>query len=85
MVDLDSSPGRLPRAGSPALRVYAGYAGWGAGQLEAEIAEGSWHVVPAADHDLFSDAPDRSGREILRRQPPPLSMLTTLPEDATLN
>ena len=29
--------------------------------------------------------PDRLWREILRRQPPPLSMLATLPEDATLN
>ena len=84
MVDLDGSPddflGRL--AG---LRIYAGYAGWGAGQLEDEIAEGSWHVVPAQSSDLFSDSPDRLWREILRRQPPPLSMLATLPEDVTLN
>ena len=84
IVDLDSSPdeflGRLN-----ALRVYVGYTGWGAEQLEGEIAEGSWHVVPAADHDLFSDTPDRVWAEVLRRQPPPLSMLTTLPEDANLN
>ena len=78
LVDLDSSPddflGRL--AG---LRIYAGYAGWGAGQLDDEIAEGSWHVVPAQRSDLFSDSPERLWREILRRQPPPLSMLATLP------
>jgi putative transcriptional regulator len=84
LVDLDSEPddlvGRLT-----GLRVYAGYAGWGAGQLEAELAEGSWHVVPAHHTDLFTDHPDRLWREILRRQPPPLSMLATLPEDATLN
>ncbi len=84
MVDLDSAPddllGRLT-----ALRIYAGYAGWGAGQLEAELAEGSWHVVPAHHTDLFSDHPDRLWAEILRRQPPPLSMLSTLPEDASLN
>ena len=84
MVDLDSPPddflGRLT-----GLRIYAGYAGWGAGQLEAELAEGSWHVVPAHHSDLFSDDPDLLWREILRRQPPPLSMLATLPEDASLN
>jgi len=84
MVDLDSPPedflGRLT-----GLRIYAGYAGWGAGQLEEELAEGSWHVVPARHSDLFSDDPDLLWREILRRQPPPLSMLATLPEDATLN
>ena len=84
LVDLDASPddflGRLS-----GLRVYAGYAGWGAGQLDDEITEGSWHVVPARQSDLFSEAPDRLWGEILRRQPPPLSMLATLPEDASLN
>ncbi len=84
MVDLDSSPddflGRLT-----ALRVYAGYTGWGAEQLDEEIAEGSWHVVPAAESDLFSTDPDRLWREVTRRQPSPLSMLATLPEDANLN
>ena len=84
IVDLDAPPdeflGRLN-----ALRVYVGYTGWGAEQLEGEIAEGSWHVVPAADHDLFSGNPDRVWGEVLRRQPPPLSMLATLPEDVNLN
>ncbi len=84
MVDLDSPPdeflGRLT-----ALRVYAGYAGWSADQLESEIAEGSWHVVPATETDLFSRAPDQLWGDVLRRQPPPLSMLATLPEDANLN
>ena len=84
LVDLDSSPddllGRLN-----GLRIYAGYAGWGAGQLDAEIAEGSWHVVPARPDDLFSPHPDQLWGEILRRQPSPLSMLSTLPEDASLN
>jgi putative transcriptional regulator len=84
MVDLDHPPddflGRLS-----GLRIYAGYAGWGAGQLDDEIAEGSWHVVPAQRSDLFSDNPDRLWHDILRRQPPPLSMLATLPSDASLN
>ena len=84
IVDLDSSPdeflGRLT-----ALRVYAGYTGWGAGQLEGEIAQGSWHVVPAHEGDAFSSFPDRLWRDVLRRQPSPLSMLATLPEDANLN
>ena len=84
MVDLDSSPddllGRLT-----ALRVYAGYTGWGAEQLDDEIAEGSWHVVPAVEGDAFSSSPDRLWRDVLRRQPSPLSMLATLPEDANLN
>lgn len=84
IVDLDSSPddflGLLM-----ALRVYAGYTGWGAEQLEAEIAEGSWHVVPALETDAFCSTPDRLWGDVLRRQPSPLSMLATLPEDANLN
>jgi putative transcriptional regulator len=84
MVDLDDSPDDyLGRLGG--LRIYAGYAGWGAGQLDDEIAEGSWHVVPARPSDPFSAHPDRLWHDILRRQPPPLSMLSTLPEDASLN
>jgi putative transcriptional regulator len=67
------------------LRVYAGYTGWGANQLADEIEVGSWHVVPATETDLFSSAPDRLWGDVLRRQPPPLSMLATLPADANLN
>lgn len=68
-----------------ALRVYAGYAGWGAGQLEAEIDEGAWHLAPALDDDLFHPRPDELWRRVLRRQPGQVAMLSTLPDDATLN
>ena len=84
IVDLDSSPGDFLGRLS-ALRVYAGYAGWSAAQLDGEIAEGSWHVVSAAATDPFCREPDRLWGEVLRRQPPPLSLLATLPEDANLN
>ena len=36
------------------LRVLLGYAGWGPGQLESEIAEGAWLVVPVS-HPLVFD------------------------------
>ncbi|MGB5623495.1 MAG: YqgE/AlgH family protein, partial [Gammaproteobacteria bacterium] len=35
------------------LRVFAGHAGWGPGQLDREIADGGWHVVPAHMDDVF--------------------------------
>jgi putative transcriptional regulator len=41
------------------VRVIAGYAGWAPGQLEAEIARGDWHIVPAERGIVFSDQPKK--------------------------
>src|ERR1700733_5600239 len=49
------------------LRVYAGYAGWGVGQLQAEIDEGAWYVVSAELSDAFCAEPERLWPAVLRR------------------
>jgi putative transcriptional regulator len=67
------------------LRIFAGYAGWAAGQLESEIAEGMWHVVPAEPDDVFGAAPLGLWRTVLRRQRSPLAMFSTWVEDPTQN
>lgn len=83
LVDLD---GPVPSAGEfLGLRVFAGYAGWSPGQLEAEIEEGSWIVVPATDQDLISPAPERLWEEVLRRQGGETRFWATLPDDPGLN
>ena len=46
--------GQLPRT---RLRAFAGHAGWGPGQLEAEIARGDWIVMPAKADQVFSETP----------------------------
>lgn len=84
LVDLDAPP-ELLGAEVASLRVFAGYAGWGSGQLEDEIAEGAWYVVGAGPGDAFSDDPEQLWRAVLRRQGGGLAMLSTLPEDPTLN
>jgi putative transcriptional regulator len=49
------------------LRFYAGHAGWGPGQLDAELLRGDWHVTTATPDVVFADAPDRVWqREIAR-------------------
>lgn len=84
LLDLDT-PVELVTGSLDGLRIFAGYAGWGAGQLQAEIDEGHWYVVPGQPEDVFrSDAGDL-WRDVLRRQPGDLAMHSTRPVDPDLN
>ena len=84
LVDLDG-PAELIAGVITSMRVFAGYAGWGSDQLEAEINQGAWFVVDAETHDLASDDPERLWTDVLRRQPPPLAIVATFPDDPSLN
>jgi putative transcriptional regulator len=84
LVDLDA-PVEILASAVSALRIFAGYAGWGAGQLEAEIEEGAWYVVPAEPQDLFLEDPERLWATVLRRQGGQLAMLATMPAEPGLN
>ncbi|RNM13668.1 YqgE/AlgH family protein [Nocardioides pocheonensis] len=84
LVDLDAPVELLSDAVS-ALRIFAGYAGWGVGQLEAEIEEGAWYVVPAEPQDPFLLDPARLWSQVLRRQGGQLAMLATMPTEPGLN
>jgi putative transcriptional regulator len=84
LVDLDAEPSEVA-VGAASLRVYAGHSGWGSGQLEQEIADGSWFVVTGGLDDVFSRRPGMLWRAVLRRQPAPLSLLSTFPVDVGLN
>jgi len=68
------------------LRLFAGYSGWGAGQLEAELDEDSWIVVDARPDDAFAPDPDELWRSVLRRKGGPFAgLMTTMPIDPELN
>jgi len=84
LVDLDAEAVEVA-VGADSLRVFAGHAGWSVGQLAAEIAEGGWFVVAGGLEDVFSAAPGSLWRAVLRRQPAPLSLLSTFPVNLGLN
>jgi putative transcriptional regulator len=66
-----------------ALRVYAGYAGWGPGQLDGELEEEAWIVEPAVPADPFC-AGDLWAA-VLRRKGGPYALLARMPADPSLN
>jgi putative transcriptional regulator len=84
LLDLDTPPGLLATA-IQSLRVYAGYAGWSPGQLQAEIDEGAWHVVAGEPDDIFAATPETLWRMVLRRQEGEMAFLATYPDDPNLN
>lgn len=49
------------------LRVYAGYAGWGEGQLQNELERGDWLVLPADAATVFDKEPKLIWPELIRR------------------
>ncbi len=84
LADLDVEP--VPTSALISdIRVFAGYAGWSAGQLAAEIAEGAWLCLPAQAHDVFTTEPGSLWRDVLSRQRGPLAVLRSAPEDPALN
>lgn len=84
LVDLEAEAEATP-AVFQQVRLFGGYAGWGADQLEAELGEGAWYIVEAAPDDAFSSDPNTLWREVLRRQTGELQMLAFYPEKIELN
>jgi putative transcriptional regulator len=83
LVDLSGEP--EPARPLEALRVFLGYAGWSADQLEGEIAEGAWFVVSATTADIADADPASLWKRVLRRQPGKLAMFAHFPLDPRAN
>ena len=71
--------------GLDSVRVFTGYAGWGSGQLEAELASGAWFVVEATTDDVLCPEPGNLWRTIMRRQGGRLASLSLYPDDPSVN
>jgi putative transcriptional regulator len=67
------------------IRIFAGYAGWGAGQLDDEIKRKAWVIHPASLELVFYGTPEEHWREILRRKGGKFRLLSMMPDDLTWN
>jgi len=83
-VDLTADPDTM-RDELVEVRVFAGYAGWSPGQLEDEIATGSWLTFKALPSDAFTERPDDLWSMVLRRQGGMYAAVAMYPADPTLN
>ena len=60
-------------------RVFAGYAGWGEGQLDAEIEDGDWIAQDALPEDVFSATPEQLWSSVLERKGGSYALLARMP------
>jgi putative transcriptional regulator len=83
-IDLAREPGEVHPA-PERLRVFAGYSGWGEGQLEGEIVQASWFVVDSEPGDAWTRDPSGLWRAVLRRQRGRVKLFADSPTDPTTN
>jgi putative transcriptional regulator len=67
------------------MRIFAGYAGWSAGQIEAELEESSWILARAEPDDAFATDPDELWRTVLNRKGGGYALIAAMPFDPSLN
>jgi putative transcriptional regulator len=79
-VDLDELAGAVRRG-----RVYAGYSGWGPGQLEAEIEIDSWIVEAPLPAELFPEDPETLWSDVLARKGGQYALIARMPADPSQN
>jgi putative transcriptional regulator len=72
-------------AGLREARAFVGHAGWGPGQLDAEIERGAWLLEPALLQDAFSAQPRELWAEVLTRKGGSYALLARMPPDPSLN
>lgn len=78
VVDLDDGGAAIGRA-----RIYAGHAGWAAGQLEEELEEDAWLIEDAEPGHVFYEGD--LWADLLRSRGGHWALIATMPEDHSLN
>lgn len=84
LVDLTVDPDDLP-PGIIEVRVFAGCSGWGAGQLDGELAVGAWWVADVRAEDAFTADPGGLWQRVVARQPGERALFARFTGDPGLN
>jgi putative transcriptional regulator len=66
-------------------RVFAGYAGWEAGQLENELGREDWIIEEAQNDDAFTENPEHLWSDVLRRKGGIYELVARIPDDPSVN
>lgn len=66
-------------------RVFAGHAGWGRGQLDAEVADGDWITHDAQPQDVFTEDPEELWSSVLTRKGGSYALIARMPLDPSVN
>ena len=66
-------------------RVFAGYAGWGEGQLDAEVDQGDWIAHSAIPDDVFTEVPEELWSKVLMRKGGSYALIARMPPDPSVN
>jgi putative transcriptional regulator len=66
-------------------RVFAGYAGWSAGQLENELGREDWIIEEALNDDAFTENPENLWSDVLRRKGGIYELVARIPDDPSVN
>ena len=83
-VDLSIAPDDQP-PGLEGVRLFSGYAGWSASQLDDEVEEGAWFLIDPTESDLLTDSPDTLWHDVLKRQGGDLGLLANFPPHPSVN
>jgi putative transcriptional regulator len=67
------------------VRIFAGYAGWGPGQLDAELDRDDWFVAPAGVDDIFNPDADELWGRVLARKGGHFALVARMPIDPSVN
>lgn len=84
VVGAGTSPEALG-AGVRQARAFVGHAGWGSGQLDAELERDDWIVEPAKLEDAFSAEPSELWHSVLTRKGGSYALVARMPSDPSSN